>query len=262
MSLRGRTALVTGAGRGLGRATALRLARDGADIVAIARTAHEVDEVAAQARQLGVRAVSAAVDVGSADAVGRLLEQVRDTLGPVDIVVNNAGNLLYKPFVPLPGLVGAEPGFDTAISDAEWASVLRTHLGGAINVLRAVAPSMLDRRCGRIVNVVSNVVRRTVPFTVAYDTAKGALVQLTRSLAREWGPYGITVNAVAAGHFPTSMTTAQFADEKGYQRMLKRIPVGRTGHLDEFAALVSYLVSANTGFLTGEVIAIDGGETL
>jgi NAD(P)-dependent dehydrogenase (short-subunit alcohol dehydrogenase family) len=259
---RGRVAVVTGGGRGLGRSAALRLAEAGADVALIARSADAVRSVAAEARSAGVRALGVVADVSSSDDVERAKEQILAEFGRVDILVNNAGNMLYKPFVPLPGLESAYPGFDQPVSDDEWGAVIDTHLGGAVRLLRAFGPGMIERRHGRVVNVVSNVIRRTVPFCSAYDTAKGGLVQLTRSLAREWARYGITVNAAAAGHFHTEMSKAQFEDERTRQKMIKRIPVGRTGELDEFAALVVYLCGEESGFLTGETIGMDGGETL
>ncbi|MBV8930691.1 MAG: SDR family oxidoreductase [Mycobacteriaceae bacterium] len=259
---RGRVAVVTGAGRGLGRAVALRLAGEGADLALLARSQAELDDVAQQARAAGVRAAAVVVDVTSPDAVTRARDEVERLFGRVDIVVNNAGSLLYKPFVPLPGFEKSFPGFDTPISDEEWAALSEVHLGGAVRMLRAFGGALIAQGYGRVINVVSNVVRRGVPFTTAYDTAKGGLVQLTRSLAREWARYGVTVNAVAAGHFLTAMTQAQFDDAKSYQRMVGRIPAGRPGEPEEFAALVAYLCGEESGFVTGEVIAIDGGETL
>jgi NAD(P)-dependent dehydrogenase (short-subunit alcohol dehydrogenase family) len=177
-------------------------------------------------------------------------------------VVNNAGTVLYKPFVPLPGRPAALPGWAEAISDSEWEDILAVHLGGAIRMLRAFGPGMLERRYGRVVNIASNVVRRTVPFTVGYDTAKGGLVQLTRSLAREWARYGVTVNAVAAGHFETAMSRSQFEDEETLRKMLRRVPAARAGELTELAALVAFLAGEESGFITGETVGIDGGETL
>ncbi|WP_370617791.1 SDR family NAD(P)-dependent oxidoreductase [Mumia sp. Pv 4-285] len=257
-----RVAVVTGGGRGLGRATALRLAREGIDVAVVARSLDEVSAVADEAKSCGVRARGLSVDVTSTEAVDAARDEIERDLGRVVILVNNAGNLLYKPFVPLPGQEGAYPGFDSPIGDDEWASVMEVHLGGAMRMLRAFGPGMLERRTGRVVNVVSNVVRRSVPFTVGYDTAKGALVQLTRSLAREWGRYGVTVNAVAAGHFKTEMTREQFENVRAHEKMIQRVAVRRTGELEEFADLVAYLCSETAGFVTGEVIAIDGGETL
>lgn len=262
MTVSGRVAVITGGGRGLGRATALRFAAGGADVAVLARSAAEVEAVAEELRATGVQALGLAVDVTSTAEVERARDTVLNKFNRVDILVNNAGNLLYKPFVPLPGKEKAYPGFDRPVSDAEWQGVMDVHVGGAVRTLRAFGPALLDQRYGRVVNVVSNVVRRTVPFTTAYDTAKGALVQLTRSLAREWAPYGVTVNAVAAGHFETAMSKAQFEDEETLRKLLRRVPARRAGELAEFAALVVHLCGAESGFVTGETIGIDGGETL
>lgn len=259
---RGRVAVVTGASRGLGRAIALRLARDGADVALLARSRDELQAVADEAAEYGVRTAVLQADITSSDSVEEAGAEILQRFGRADIVVNNAGSLLYKPLVPLPGKETAFPGFDSAISDLEWAAVQETHVNGALRMLRALGGGMINNEYGRVVNIASNVVRRTVPFTTAYDTAKGALAQLTRSLAREWARYGITVNAVAAGHFRTAMTEDQFDDPTSYRRMIARIPMGRPGTCDELAALVAYLCSEDSGFITGEVIAIDGGETL
>ena len=257
-----RVAVVTGGGRGLGRAAALRLAGDGVDVAVLARSGPEVEAVAGEVAAAGVDGLGLAVDVTDTASVDRARDRVLDRFGRVDIVVSNAGNLLFKPFVPLPGKEGVHPGFDRPVSDEEWDGVLDVHVGGAVRTLRAFGPALLSRGYGRVVTVVSNVVRRTVPYTTVYDTAKGALVQLTRSLAREWAPYGVTVNAVAAGHFETAMTREQFADAATLQRLLRRVPAGRAGEPAEFAALVSYLCAETSGFVTGETIGIDGGETL
>lgn len=257
-----RRALVTGAGRGLGRATALALAASGVDVVLTARTRTEIEETAEKVRGEGVRALAVTADVGSAEQVRALREQVDQEFGGVDIVVNNAGQLLYKPLVPLPGLAPITPDFETPVSDDEWHDIMRTHVDGAFHVLREFAPGMLERRFGRVVNVTSNVIGRAVPYTSVYDVAKGALVQLTRTLAFEWARHGVTVNAVAAGHFPSGMSAAQFADERLHSWMVKRIPMRRTGDPAEFASLVCYLTSDAAGFVTGEVVTVDGGETL
>jgi NAD(P)-dependent dehydrogenase (short-subunit alcohol dehydrogenase family) len=257
-----RIAVVTGGGRGLGRAVALRLAAGGTEVALLARSASEVEAVADGARGHGVRALALTVDVTSTEQVEAARDEIEGKLGPVSVVVNNAGAVLYKPFVPLPGRESDFPGFDEAISDAEWDDILAVHLGGAIRMLRAFGPGMLDRRYGRVVNIASNVVRRTVPYTVGYDTAKGGLVQLTRSLAREWGRYGVTVNAVAAGHFATTMTKPQFENPDTLKKMLRRVPVGRAGDMEELAALVAFLAGDESGYITGETIGIDGGETL
>jgi NAD(P)-dependent dehydrogenase (short-subunit alcohol dehydrogenase family) len=259
---RNRVAVVTGGGRGLGRAVALRLAADGADVAVLARSLAEVEAVANEVRSCGVRALALRTDVTSTQDVQEAREEIERRLGAVSVIVNNAGTVLYKPFVPMPGKQAPLPGWEEPITDQEWDDILAVHLGGAIRLLRAFGPGMLERRHGRVVNIASNVVRRTVPNTIAYDTAKGGLVQLTRSLAREWGRYGVTVNAVAAGHFETAMSKPQFEDQETLKAMLRRVPVGRAGALEELAALVAFLAGDAGGFITGETVGIDGGETL
>jgi NAD(P)-dependent dehydrogenase (short-subunit alcohol dehydrogenase family) len=283
-------AVITGGGRGLGRAVALRLAAGGTRVAVLARSAAEVEAVAGEARALGAGALALTADVTSADDIEGARHEIEGKLGPVTAVINNAGTVLYKPFVPLPGrqaplpgrqaplpgtqaplpgrqapLPGTQaplPGWAEAITDQEWDDILAVHLGGAVKMLRVFGPGMLERGYGRVVNIASNVVRRVVPYTVGYDTAKGGLVQLTRSLAREWGRYGVTVNAVAAGHFETAMSQPQFDDPRTLRKMLSRVPAGRAGELGEFAALVAFLAGDESGFITGETIGIDGGETL
>jgi len=257
-----KVAVITGGGRGLGRAIALRLAADGTDVAVLARSLAEVEAVAGAARAHGVRALALSVDITSTQAVNGARAEIEGQLGPVSVVVNNAGTVLYKPFVPLPDNAAALPGWDEAITDEEWDDILAVHLGGAIRMLRAFGPGMLERRYGRVVNIASNVVRRAVPFTVGYDTAKGGLVQLTRSLAREWGRYGVTVNAVAAGHFETAMSKPQFENQETLEKLLRRVPVRRAGEPAELADLVAFLARPESGFITGETIGIDGGETL
>jgi NAD(P)-dependent dehydrogenase (short-subunit alcohol dehydrogenase family) len=259
---RRRVAVVTGGGRGLGRAVALRLAGGGTDVAVLARSAGEVEAVAEEARARGARALAMPVDVTSTREVEAARAEIEDRLGAVSVVVNNAGAVLYKPFVPLPGERVPPAGWDRAISDQEWDDILAVHVGGAIRMLRAFGPGMLARRHGRVVNIASNVVRRTVPYTIGYDTAKGAVVQLTRSLAREWGRFGVTVNAVAAGHFETAMSRPQFENPETLRKLLGRVPAGRAGDLTELAALVAFLAGEESGFVTGETIGIDGGETL
>jgi NAD(P)-dependent dehydrogenase (short-subunit alcohol dehydrogenase family) len=246
----------------LGRAAAVALAGSGVDVIVTARNGDQLTETAELVRAEGVRALAVTADVADAAQVAQLRERVDAEFGGVDIVVNNAGNMLYKPFVPLPGLAPITPDFKTPTTDDEWHAIMRTHVDGAFFVLREFAPGMLDRRFGRVVNVTSNVVDRAMPYVSAYSAAKGALVQLTKSLAFEWARHGVTVNAVSPGHFPTGMTAPQFEDEKLHAWMIKRIPVRRTGEPSEFASLVCYLTGADAGFITGEVVSIDGGETL
>ena len=258
----GRTAIVTGGGRGIGRAIALAFAELGARVAVFARSPDEIGAVQREIEASGGQAVAVQVDITDSGRVKEAFAEVTAALGPVDTVVNNAGNLLYKSFVPLPNAPAHFPKFDGPITDDEWSSVLGTHLDGTIYLLREAMPGMLERRQGRVVNIVSNSILRHGPFVSSYDTAKGAVAALTRSLAHEVAHYGVTVNAIAAGHFYTAMTAAMHDDPDANRRVLQRVPMRRIGELHEIATLAAYLVSEPAGFMTGQVIALDGGESL
>jgi NAD(P)-dependent dehydrogenase (short-subunit alcohol dehydrogenase family) len=260
--LAGRTAVVTGSGRGLGRAIAVALAAAGADVVVTARHPTEVEETVGLIRAEGVRSAGVVADVASAEDVARLRDAALGLGGAVDIVVNNAGNLVVKPFVPLTDRPTGDPVRDAGLTYEDWRSSHAVHLDGAFHVLQAFAPGMIERRYGRVVNIVSSALGRSTPFTSAYDTAKAALAQLTRSLAFEWARYGVTVNAVAVGQFHTAMSAQLHEDPRQREWMLKRIPMRRTGDPAELGALVVDLVGEDRGFMTGQVIGLDGGETL
>ena len=246
----------------MGRDVALSLARAGSDVGVIARTGADLEDTAQAVRALGRRAVATVGDVGDPDDIRRFGSEVRAEFGTVDLIVSNAGNLLYKPLVPLPGMRAIDPSFHTPISEEEWHSVFRTHVDGAFHVLREFVPGMLDAGRGRVVIIASNVVERLIPFCSAYDAAKGALVQMARSYAMEWARHGVTVNAIAPGHFPSAMSHEQLTDPALRDWVLKRIPMRRTGSSDELAALVTFLASDAAGYLTGQVITLDGGESL
>jgi NAD(P)-dependent dehydrogenase (short-subunit alcohol dehydrogenase family) len=259
--LAGRTALVTGAGRGIGRAIACALADAGAAVVLTSRTGAELAETAATVRGSGALAATVEADVSDRDQVAELHRAALALTGQIDIVVNNAGNLIAKPFVDLPA--DERPrSLPPALTYEDWRSSHAVHLDGAFHVLQAFGPDMLARRHGRVINIISTALGRTVPFTSAYDTAKAALAQLTRSLAFEWARYGVTVNAIAAGQFSTRLSAQLHETESGRAWLQKRIPMRRTGDLAEIGRLAVVLASDQMPFLTGQVIALDGGETL
>ncbi len=234
-SLQGKVALVTGAGRGIGKAIALTLAEAGADVVAVSRTYTEIEQTSREVRDLGRRSVAIPADVTKSVDVGHMAEQALKALDRVDILVNCAGNLLFKPVVPLPGYnppgLDQLPGFSTPTTDTEWFESLNTHLTGAFFVVRALAPQMLDRKYGRVINITSVSPMRVTRFNSAYDTAKGGLITLTRTLANEWARYNVTVNSIAPGQFYTAMSAAMHDNLKGREWMLNRIPMRRVGNL-------------------------------
>jgi len=259
--LTGRTALVTGAGRGIGRAIAGALAGSGAAVVLTSRTPAELAETADLIRTAGGTAAEVQADVTDPGQVAALHRAALELTGQVDIVVNNAGNLISKPFVELPA--GERPrSLAPPLTYEDWRSSQAVHVDAAFHVLQAFAPDMIARRHGRVINIVSTAIGRTVPFTSAYDVAKAALAQLTRSLAFEWARFGVSVNAIAAGQFATRMSAQLHETDWGQAWLQKRIPMRRAGDLAEIGALAVVLASDQMPFLTGQVIALDGGETL
>jgi NAD(P)-dependent dehydrogenase (short-subunit alcohol dehydrogenase family) len=261
--LDGRTALVTGGGRGIGRTIALVFAGAGCNVVVVSRSREQVEQVRDEAAALGVRASAIVADISDPAAVREAAQTALAEFGRVDILVNNAGNLLYKPLVPLPdahsGGMWSSPGPTT---DEEWFDTLNTHLSGSFFAMRELVPAMLENRWGRVINITSAARERVVPFCAPYETAKGALAALTRSLAHEWASYQVTVNSIAPGHFHTLMSSNLHTIPKSREWMMKRIPMRREGELPELGALALYLASDLAGYVTGQELFIDGGEGL
>ena len=263
-SLHGKVGLVTGAGRGIGKAIALALAEAGADVIAVARTGSEIEATVQEARALGRRAEAIEADVSNPNDVAAMSRQALQRFERIDIVVNNAAAGFFQPLIPLPGYRPSAdlPGFDTPTTDEEWHGTLETTLSAAFYVLRELGPQMLERRNGRVINVSSVITTRLNRFNSAYDAAKGGLNTFTRSIAKEWARYGVTVNSIAPGQFYTSASAPMHEDPKSREQMLKRIPMRRTGDAQEIGALAVYLASDAASFVTGQVIVVDGGESL
>ena len=243
MSLKGQVALVTGATRGIGKAIALALARDGATVVGTATTeagAAAISEYLAPAGATGRGAVLNVTDAAAADA---LLGDVEKKEGPIAILVNNAGitqdNLMLR------------------MKDAEWDAVLDTNLKSVFRLSRGVLRGMMKARYGRIVNITSVVGASGNPGQVNYAAAKAAIGGLTRSLAQEIGSRGITVNCVAPGFIDTDMTRA--LPEAAREALLGRIPLGRLGQPEDIAAAVAFLASPQAGYVTGTTLHVNGG---
>ncbi len=236
--------LVTGASRGIGRATALGLADAGADVAVVARDLARLNEVAAEVERRGRRCAVYALDVCRGEQVVDSVARCGAELGPVDVLVNNAG------------VAGREP--IERLSDEAWQEAISVNLTAAFTYARAVAGSMCERGWGRIVNVASiSAQTGGVRGSVAYASSKGGLIALTKTLARDLGPFGVTVNAVAPGQIATRMGTQQGAEQLAELR--RQIPIGRLGTPEEVAAAIRFLASPEASYITGATLDVNGG---
>jgi 3-oxoacyl-(acyl-carrier-protein) reductase len=246
-SLQGKTALVTGGSRGIGKSIALALAARGADVGVTCLTGCKfAEDVRAQIRDLGRRAEYFAHDVGDAAEVGKLASEVADTLGDIDILVNNAGITRDRSFKKM--------------TQEMWDAVIAVNLTGVFVVSKQFIDGMADRGWGRVINI-SSIVGEVGNFGQAnYAASKAGLIGLTKTLAREYARKGVTVNAVAPGFIKTRML--QGLPEKALEAVVNMTPVGRLGEAAEVAAGVAFLASPAASYITGHVLDINGGMAM
>ena len=248
-SLSGKKALVTGGGRGIGRTIALALAEAGADVAVASRNLENCVAVAVEiTKSTGRIAYPDKLDITSKESVAELVESVREKLGSIDILVNNSGSTWGAPLEDMPL--------------EKWEQVIRTNLTGTFLMTQAVVPLMKEHRWGRIINVSSIVGLVSPPYfmnTVGYTASKGGILSLTRELAVKLAPERIVVNAIAPGFFPTKMSGA-FIQKYGEQ-IRESNPTKRIGEEDDLKGVVVFLASQAVSYITGQVIAVDGGST-
>lgn len=263
-SLADRQIVVTGAGRGLGRAMAEALAGAGATVYGISRARDELEDLERTCASGPGRVVPVPADVSDAADLDRAATVVLSSAGRVDVLVNNAGNNIKGLMVPLPTAetaVGASAAAD-AFTRSDWDAIMDTHVRGSVQLINSFVPGMLESQHGRIINIGSSALRRTPRLVVPYQVAKGVMEHLTRALAFEWASHGVTVNMIAPGHFRTSMTKVLHDSVEGQRFLRERIPVGHAGNASELGALVVHLAGDSSSFTTGQTIFVDGGETL
>jgi 3-oxoacyl-[acyl-carrier protein] reductase len=248
-ALDGKVALITGAGRGFGRAIAERFAEEGADLALNYRASRQgCEDVAAGARERGRRAILAQADVSDGAAVGAMVREVLSELGRIDILVNNAGVMRLGPF-------------DQSSEDA-WRAEIETNVYGPLHVTRAVVPGMIERRYGRIVNISSQLAVIGWERGAVYTGTKGFLLSWTRALARELGQHGITVNAIGPGSIITDMNRDVYPDEAAKERRARELPLRRLGTPRDVAEVALYFASDASSFLTGQFLSPSGGNVM
>lgn len=247
--LEGRVAIVTGAGRGIGRAIATAFARAGADVAVAARTVHELESVADEIRGLGRRTLVVATDVSVASEVAELVERTVAELGTLDVLVNNAGAAPFLATFLETRPEGFAKYFDVNFRSVEYG-------------MRAAGPVLLEHGSGSVVNVASIDGFMVEPLIAYYNAAKAAVISLTKSVALEWAPRGVRVNAIAPGWIDTSMNRAERDDPEAERAILAQVPMGRWGRPEEIANVAVFLASDAASFMTGSVVVADGGQTL
>jgi NAD(P)-dependent dehydrogenase (short-subunit alcohol dehydrogenase family) len=244
--LDGKVCIVTGASRGLGRAIAAALAEAGADVAAVARSQGAIEETAQAIRQQKRKALAIPCDVHDSKSVNRMVEDVLNEFGQIDVVINNAGGGDMKPIMEM--------------SEDEWLGIVDLNLNALFRLCKAVGPHMIQRRQGKIINMSSMYGLIGDRNVTAYCASKGAIIQFTRALALEWAQHNITVNALAPGYIYTERTSRVFDTELG-EAFTSRVPLGRIGKTQELGPLVVYLASSASDFMTGSVVVMDGGQT-
>lgn len=244
--LKGKTAFVTGASRGIGRNVAVSLAQAGADVALIGRDTTALDETLAGVKATGRRALAIKTDVTSADSIQAAVAQTIKEFGKIDTLVCNAGVQRLKPFLDM--------------QQDDWRSLISTNLEGAIMTMQAAGKGMVEQKGGSIITMSSIYSFVGAPWNSIYCMTKGGLAQLSKALAVEWARYNVRVNAICPGWIETDLTKPYMQDQKTVDAGLRQIPLRRFGKPEDIGPMAVYLASDEASFVTGEAFVIDGGQ--
>lgn len=243
--LTGRTALVSGASRGIGKAIAIGLAEAGADVAVAARSAGDLEKVAESVSETGRRALAVPLDVSEVASIPAAVEQVTEALGPIDILYNVAGTNVR--------------GAIEEIDEDQFDTVMDVNIKGAYFLCREVGKGMMDRKQGKVINIASLTTAIGLAKVTVYTSSKGALGQLTKGLAVEWGPHNIQVNAIAPGFILTDLNRKLWENEEMLKWATGRTPAGRLGAPDDIVGTAIFLASGASDFVSGQILFVDGG---
>ena len=253
-SVEGKIVIITGAARGIGKGIARVLAESGAKVMVTSLTDRYLSPLARAMADAGHPIETLTADATKAEDWTRTLDHAMESWGQIDVLVNNLGDAIRKPLVPLPGSKSGEP-----ITDEEWRFVTDVNLTQAFLGCRTIGPHFLARRQGKVINVSGFAARKGSPEMLAYSAAKAALARLTQTLALEWAPYGINVNCIAPGQFPDPETGDPDQIAASTERAKTSVPLGRVGELRDVGLLALYLASDASRYMTGETLYLDGG---
>ena len=253
-SVEGKTVIITGAARGIGKGIARVLAESGAKVMVTSLTDTYLVPLSEEMAAAGHPIEILTADATNSDGWQRTYDHAMDKWGHVDALVNNLGDAIRKPIVPLPGSDSQE-----ILTDDEWRFVIDINLTEAFLGCRTFGPHFLDRGAGRVVNISGFAARKGSPEMLAYSTAKAGLARLTQTLSLEWVPYGVTVNCIAPGQFPDPETGDPAQVAASQERAKTSVPLGRVGELREVGLLALYLISDASAYMTGETLYLDGG---
>ena len=246
--LHGKVAVVTGSSRGLGQYFSRALARAGADVVITSRTMNSLAQTQADVEAMGRKVLPCVLDVRKLETIQPMVDQAMSRFGKIDILVNNAGCNIRKASVD--------------VTPEDWSTVVDTILRGAFFVAQAVVRSaMLPQKQGRIINIGSVTSVFASNNTIPYGASRGGMTQMTKALAAEWAPFGITVNVLAPGYFHTAQTAVMYENPAWVEKLVDRIPIGRTGLPNDMDGAVVFLASDASEYVTGQLLLVDGGYT-